>query len=94
MRRPLFWLHQLQWHLLNCTAAYAQQGDGTEVQITTNVFKPNKVAPTSDRIGQLKLPDGFTVQRFAQGLGNSRIIPSPTRASSTSAVGKRATCFS
>jgi Raf kinase inhibitor-like YbhB/YbcL family protein len=54
--------------------ASAQQGDGTEVQITTNVFKPNKLPPTSDRIGQLKLPDGFKVEPFAQGLGNSRII--------------------
>ncbi|KQR71583.1 YbhB/YbcL family Raf kinase inhibitor-like protein [Rhizobium sp. Leaf341] len=55
-------------------AAVAQQGDGTEVQITTNVFKPNKVAPTSERIGQIKLPDGFAVAPFAQGLGNARIV--------------------
>lgn len=54
--------------------ASAQQGDGTEVQITTNVFKPNKLPATSDRIGQLKVPEGFSVQPFAQGLGNSRII--------------------
>lgn len=54
--------------------ASAQQGDGTEVQITTNVFKPNKLPATSDRIGQLKVPEGFTIQPFAQGLGNSRII--------------------
>ena len=54
--------------------AHAQQGDGTEVQITTNVFKPNRVAPTSDRIAQLKLPDGFKIKPFAQGLGNTRII--------------------
>ncbi|MCW8060727.1 YbhB/YbcL family Raf kinase inhibitor-like protein [Agrobacterium tumefaciens] len=54
--------------------ASAQQGDGTEVQITTNVFKPNKLPATSDRIGQLKVPEGFSVEAFAQGLGNSRII--------------------
>lgn len=60
--------------MLSCGVAFAQQGDGTEVQITTNIFKPNKVAPTSDRIGQLKLPEGFSVEPFAQGLGNSRII--------------------
>lgn len=60
--------------MLITTAAQAQQGDGTEVQITTNVFKPNKVAATSDRIGELKVPEGFSVQPFAQGLGNSRII--------------------
>lgn len=56
------------------SATQAQQGDGTEVQITTNIFKPNKVSPTSDRIAQLKVPEGFSVQPFAQGLGNSRII--------------------
>lgn len=55
-------------------AAHAQQGDGTELQITTNVFKPNKVQPTSDRIKALKLPEGFTVAPFAQGLGNARIV--------------------
>ncbi|WP_428412915.1 YbhB/YbcL family Raf kinase inhibitor-like protein [Pararhizobium sp.] len=54
--------------------ASAQQGDGTEVQITTNVFKPNKLPATSDRISQLKVPEGFSVEPFAQGLGNSRII--------------------
>lgn len=60
--------------ILPTTIVNAQQGDGTDVQITTNVFKPNKVPATSDRIGQLKVPDGFTVEPFAQGLGNARII--------------------
>jgi len=60
--------------LLLVSTAYAQQGDGTDVHIETNVFKPNKLQPTSDRIGQLKTPDGFTVQPFAKGLGNARII--------------------
>lgn len=60
--------------LFACSTGHAQQGDGTEVRITTNVFKPNKLAPTSERVGQLKVPDGFSVQPFAQGLGNSRII--------------------
>ena len=60
--------------LLLSNTAHAQQGDGTEVQILSNIFKPNKVPPSSDRIGQLKLPEGFSVQPFAQGLGNSRII--------------------
>ncbi|WP_312223719.1 YbhB/YbcL family Raf kinase inhibitor-like protein [Rhizobium rhizoryzae] len=60
--------------ILPANIVNAQQGDGTDVQIITNIFKPNKVAATSDRIGQLKVPEGFTVQPFAQGLGNSRII--------------------
>ncbi len=65
--------------MLLSAAAFAQQGDGTDVRIITNIFKPNKVAPTSDRINQLKVPEGFTVQPFAQELGNSRIIAVSTR---------------
>ncbi|PKR89919.1 YbhB/YbcL family Raf kinase inhibitor-like protein [Pleomorphomonas diazotrophica] len=52
----------------------AQQGDGTDVSITSTIFKPNKVQPTSERLDQLKAPEGFSVQPFAQGLGNARII--------------------
>lgn len=74
MNTGLFGAASVAAALFACTAALAQQGDGTEVQITTNVFKPNKLPATSDRIGQLKVPEGFTVQPFAQGLGNSRII--------------------
>ena len=53
---------------------FRQQGAGTQVQIQTSIFKPNKVAPTSERIAQLKLPEGFSVMPFAQGLGNARMI--------------------
>ena len=35
----------------------AQQGDGTEVAITTHVVKPAKIEPTADRIAQIKAPD-------------------------------------
>jgi Raf kinase inhibitor-like YbhB/YbcL family protein len=52
----------------------AQQGDGTRVPITTNVFKPAKVAPTAESILQLKPLPGFSVSVFAQGLGNARIL--------------------
>lgn len=60
--------------LASATAAFAQQGDGTEVGYSVSVFKPNKVLPTSDKLSQIKAPDGFTVKPFAAGLGNSRII--------------------
>lgn len=60
--------------LSNIASTYAQQGDGTEVKIETNVFKPNKVPATAERIGQLKVLEGFSVKPFAQGLGNTRII--------------------
>lgn len=56
------------------TIAFGQQGDGTEVQISANVFKPNKISPTAERIAQIKAPRGFTVAPFASGLGNARII--------------------
>lgn len=54
--------------------AMAQQGDGTDVQVTANYFKPAKVAATDARIAALTLPAGFTVQPFARDLGNVRII--------------------
>lgn len=54
--------------------ASAQQGDGTEVHISTNVFKPAKVPVTEERVRALKAPDGFKVSIFANGLKNSRII--------------------
>jgi glucose/arabinose dehydrogenase len=55
-------------------AAQAQQGDGTEVRIRANVFKPAKVPPTPDRIAALKVPKGFKVSVFADGLKNARIV--------------------
>ena len=54
--------------------AHAQQGDGTDVQYPVTVFKPNKVPATSERIAQIKVPDGFKIEAFASGLGNARII--------------------
>lgn len=62
--------------LATCFAypATAQQGDGTEVQYPVSVFKPNKVQPTAERLAQIMAPSGFTVQPFASGLGNARII--------------------
>jgi len=52
----------------------AQQGDGTEVGIPINIFKPAKVAATPERIAALKAPAGFKVSVFAQGLKNSRVL--------------------
>lgn len=54
--------------------ASAQQGDGTDVAISTHVFKPNKVAPTRARLGQIRAPNGFKVRPFATGLKNVRIL--------------------
>jgi len=56
------------------TAAYAQQGDGTDVQVAIHVFKPDKAPAIPERLAGLKTPAGFTVTTFATGLKNPRII--------------------
>ena len=55
-------------------SAAAQQGDGTMFSTRINVWKPNKVEATAERIAALKAPQGFTVSAFATGLKNARII--------------------
>ncbi|NKI92478.1 YbhB/YbcL family Raf kinase inhibitor-like protein [Rhizobacter sp. SG703] len=55
-------------------SAPAQQGDGTQERIRTNVFKPAKVNATPDRIAAVKLPKGFKASVFASGLKNARIV--------------------
>jgi hypothetical protein len=76
--------------LATALPAAAQQGDGTEVAITAHVVKPNKAEPTSDRLAQVKAPDGFTVKPFASGLKNARIIALPPTAIFMSAGASRA----
>lgn len=56
------------------SAAHAQQGDGTNVTISTTIFKPAKVDATPARIAALKAPAGFSVTAFATGLKNARIL--------------------
>jgi len=56
------------------SGAYAQQGDGTQVSLDNNIFKPNKVEATPERMRGIKAPAGFTVTPFATGLKNARII--------------------
>jgi Raf kinase inhibitor-like YbhB/YbcL family protein len=54
--------------------AVAQQGDGTDVSITTNVWKPNKVPADPARLAQLRVPAGFAINVFARDLLNTRIL--------------------
>jgi len=54
--------------------AAAQKGDGTDVAVTAHVFKPAKVEASAARIAALKLPEGFTIRPFAEGLKNARIL--------------------
>ncbi|KGF78340.1 PEBP family protein [Massilia sp. JS1662] len=55
-------------------SAWAQQGDGTDTGNQIHIFKPDKVAPTAERMAGIKAPAGFTVAPFATGLKNTRII--------------------
>lgn len=59
---------------LAISAAYAQQGDGTQFSTNINIWKPNKVEPTPERMRAIKAPSGFSVTPFATGLKNVRII--------------------
>ena len=70
----------------------AAQGDGTEVAITAHIVKPNKAEPTSDRLAQIKAPDGFTVKPFASGLKMSASSPLRPMAIFMSAAASRAMC--
>lgn len=60
--------------LLACAPVHAQQGDGTDETVRAHVFKPDKVDATPARVASLKVPDGVTVQPFASGLGNVRML--------------------
>jgi Raf kinase inhibitor-like YbhB/YbcL family protein len=53
----------------------AQQPDPlTDFQITGHVYEPQPVPPSDERISALKLPAGFTIGRFAEGLYNPRML--------------------
>jgi len=58
---------------LSCSAA-AQEDDSTNVEIVAHVVEPTKLEPTDERIGALKLPDGFRIQKFAEDLINPRML--------------------
>ena len=60
--------------LLISALAQAQQGDGTDVAISTHVTKPAETTADAARISQLKAPAGFAVEVFARGLKNARVI--------------------
>jgi Raf kinase inhibitor-like YbhB/YbcL family protein len=53
---------------------HAQQGDGTDVTVPAVVFKPRQVEPTRERLRSLEVADGLAVTKFAEGLGNARIL--------------------
>src|SRR5690554_2405182 len=48
--------------------------ESTQSQITGYVFKPAIVPASDERVQQLNVPDGFSVQKFGENLGNPRIL--------------------
>lgn len=58
------------------TASAQQPGEPkpTDVKIINHVYEPVQLKVTDDLIRQLKLPDGFRIQKFADGLGKPRIM--------------------
>ena len=55
-------------------AAVAVQQKLMQADITAHVLQPQQVDATPDRIGQLKVPAGFQVTKFADGLGKPRVL--------------------
>jgi Raf kinase inhibitor-like YbhB/YbcL family protein len=55
-------------------ALHAQQGQLTDVAIQGFIYEPQRLSPTEARIQSLSVPQGFHVQRFAEGLDNPRML--------------------
>ena len=53
--------------------AIAEPGP-TEVRIVGHVYKPKVVPATDERIASLQTPPGFVIEKWADGLGNPRMI--------------------
>ena len=56
-------------------SAMAQDaGQITDVEIVGHVYKPAQLDPTDAHIQNLQLPDRFRIEKFAEDLGNPRMI--------------------
>jgi glucose/arabinose dehydrogenase len=54
--------------------AHAQSGEGDRLEIVSHVLEPKQIEATDERAAALKVPDGFKVWKFADGLVNPRMI--------------------
>jgi Raf kinase inhibitor-like YbhB/YbcL family protein len=57
-----------------CFTMAAQQGDLSIDSVTSNVYEPQKLPATDERVQSLQVAAGFRIHRFAEGLDNPRII--------------------
>ena len=55
-------------------AAQDRPADSSVREIVAHVNEPKRQEPTDGRIGRLKLPDGFRIAKFAEGVENLRMI--------------------
>tara|TARA_R110002020_G_scaffold184944_7_gene382249 strand:- start:1211 stop:2380 length:1170 start_codon:yes stop_codon:yes gene_type:complete len=61
--------------LLCFTFSWAQDPqDVISETMTGHIFKPKKVDATDTLINKLKIPDGFKITKFAEGLGKPRML--------------------
>jgi len=60
--------------LLAVPAAAQDPQKPDSVAITAHIHQPGKAEPTADRLASLKLPNGFKIEKFAEGLANPRML--------------------
>ena len=69
--------------LLGCAAtatlaapadARAKGGQPTTAAAEIHVFRPGEAEPTDERVARLKVPAGFRVTKWAEGLGKPRML--------------------
>lgn len=60
--------------LLTAFALVAQQQKLVDVQVVGHVLKPSQTPATDDRVAALKVPAGFRIDKFADGLEKPRML--------------------
>lgn len=60
--------------LVGAASAYAQPNRLTDVEIIGHVYEPQRLQASDERLRQLRLPSGFRIHRFAEGLHNPRML--------------------
>jgi Raf kinase inhibitor-like YbhB/YbcL family protein len=60
--------------LLSLTTPLRAQDRPTDVTIEAHIYEPQRLPPTDARIAGLQRPQGFSIQRFAEGLDNPRML--------------------
>lgn len=57
------------------TAVYLRQDDKVQkASVSANVYHTPTLAPTPEALSGIKVPEGFRIEKFAEGLANPRII--------------------